>query len=140
MEVFRLCSALSRHCYLSRWPKVIYSVPRLCQSLSYHESRCLLPYNEKSRWNRQNQNLNIVDSSVAECDERRMVRRYYSHYNLPHSLETGETTCYSFLSPVSTQRKQHRRLSLRPASLVDGAPKKMQPYLKLMRLDKPIGM
>ncbi|XP_071846482.1 4-hydroxybenzoate polyprenyltransferase, mitochondrial-like isoform X1 [Apostichopus japonicus] len=139
MEVLRLCSVLSRHCYLSWWTKVVHSAPTLCQSSSYHESRCLMPYNEKSRCNRRHQNLTIVDSSVAECDERQMVRRYHSHYNLPQSLETGETTCYSFLSLVSTQRKQHRRLSLRPASLVDGAPKKMQPYLKLMRLDKPIG-
>lgn len=39
--------------------------------------------------------------------------------------------------PVQIEPKRH--LSLSPAGIVNAAPSKMQPYLRLIRLDKPIG-
>ena len=35
--------------------------------------------------------------------------------------------------------QSRRHVSLKPAALVDAAPPSIQPYLKLIRLDKPIG-
>ena len=52
------------------------------------------------------------------------------------------SVCYSSLSKPThgTGWDQSRRyLSLKPAALVDAAPATVQPYLKLIRLDKPIG-
>ncbi|XP_041462700.1 4-hydroxybenzoate polyprenyltransferase, mitochondrial-like [Lytechinus variegatus] len=40
-------------------------------------------------------------------------------------------------APVGIDSKRH--LSLSPAGIVNAAPTKMQPYLRLIRLDKPIG-
>lgn len=78
---------------------------------------------------------------------RSAVRRY--HVNKLNRFETGQTTCYAFMRGKNAllsvdrcsrmERNDKRSLSLHPASLVNGAPRKLQPYLKLMRLDKPIG-
>lgn len=41
--------------------------------------------------------------------------------------------------PSTGQGPRRRRLSLSAAAVVDSAPRPLQPYLRLMRLDKPIG-
>ncbi|KAF6371554.1 coenzyme Q2, polyprenyltransferase [Rhinolophus ferrumequinum] len=41
--------------------------------------------------------------------------------------------------PSAGQGPRRRRLSLSAAAVVDSAPRPLQPYLRLMRLDKPIG-
>ncbi|KAJ8028178.1 4-hydroxybenzoate polyprenyltransferase, mitochondrial [Holothuria leucospilota] len=78
---------------------------------------------------------------------RSAVRRY--HVNKLNRFETGQTTCYAFMRGKNAllsvdqchrmERNDKRPLSLHPVSLVNGAPRKLQPYVKLMRLDKPIG-
>lgn len=43
------------------------------------------------------------------------------------------------LQPPACPEPRGRQLSLSAAAVVDSAPRPLQPYLRLMRLDKPIG-
>ncbi|XP_054466877.1 4-hydroxybenzoate polyprenyltransferase, mitochondrial [Anoplopoma fimbria] len=51
----------------------------------------------------------------------------------------GQSVFHPSLRPHETQQYGRRSFSLSAASVVNSAPASIQPYLRLMRLDKPIG-
>lgn len=51
----------------------------------------------------------------------------------------GQSVSHPSLGPRETQQCARRSISLSAATVVNAAPASVQPYLRLMRLDKPIG-
>nr|XP_024660139.1 4-hydroxybenzoate polyprenyltransferase, mitochondrial [Maylandia zebra] len=51
----------------------------------------------------------------------------------------NQSAVWSSIRLLETQQNGRRRFSLSAATIVDSAPVHVQPYLRLMRLDKPIG-
>lgn len=135
MEVLRLSQQYS----FIQLRTMVQSIPALYHSMSLHKSMANRSWNVKSRcFSNPHHNRKIILSSGSEQGGRQIIRNYN---HLVSNVKTGETTCYSFLNHNSPcLGSNHCNLSLHPSYLVDRAPKKMQPYLKLMRVDKPIGM
>lgn len=52
----------------------------------------------------------------------------------------NQSAVWSSIRLLETQQNGRRRFSLSAATIVNSAPVHVQPYLRLMRLDKPIGL
>lgn len=52
----------------------------------------------------------------------------------------NQSAIWSSIRLLETQQNGRRRFSLSAATIVNSAPVHIQPYLRLMRLDKPIGL
>lgn len=67
---------------------------------------------------------------------RQSVNKFHSINNIHHLARKS-----SFMDHhhKKTFHEQSRNLSLSPAKILEASPRGMQPYLKLIRFDKPIG-
>lgn len=106
-----LPAKLTRHCPLNTLRKVQYAT---CSPCLYTLSNCFL-HKEESR-----------TRDDLHSNSRRL---FYSQSAIRPSVRLCETKYYG-----------RRPFSVSAATIVNSAPAAVQPYLRLMRLDKPIGM
>lgn len=56
-----------------------------------------------------------------------------------HSPFQSNSISKRVLTPITCNTEFHRELSLSPKKILDASPPSVQPYMRLMRFDKPIG-
>lgn len=109
-----LTAKLTSHLTLNALRRTHYGASYPCL---YTLSTCS-PYQDRQR----TRDSVLSDSSVLR-------RVFYSQSAIRPSIRVPETHCYG-----------RRPFSLSAAAIVNAAPRPVQPYLRLMRLDKPIGL
>lgn len=79
-------------------------------------------------------------SSFPHKEQRRTRHDIHTGTNMLGRVFYSRSAACPSVRPRETQHYERRSFSLSAATIVKSAPVPVQPYLRLMRLDKPIGL